>query len=40
MTGLSGIEDIVGEMIAKGDIDPTRVGLNQQQVQKVTENIR
>ena len=38
--GLSGIEDIVGEMIAKGDIDPNSVGLTQQQVQKITENVR
>ena len=40
VTGLSGIEDIVGEIIAKGDIDPHSVGLTEQQAQKISEKVR
>ena len=40
MTGLSGIEDIVGEMLDKGQIDPLSVGLTEQQAQNITNRTR
>ena len=36
VTGLSGVEDIVGEVIAKGEIDPRSVGLTREQAQKIS----
>lgn len=40
VTGLSGIEDIVGEIIAKGDIDPESVGLTEQQADALIHRAR
>ena len=40
VTGLSGVEDIVGEMIEKGEIEPRHVGLTEQQAHKLTQHAR
>ncbi len=40
MTGLSGVEDIVGEMISAGELNPRQVGLSDEQGQNLTDRAR
>ena len=39
-TGLTSIEDIVGEMIVNGEIDPHSVGMTEEQAQKISRKSR
>ena len=39
-TGLTSIEDVVGEMILNGEIDPHTVGLTEEQAQKISHKSR
>ena len=39
-TGLTSIEDLVGEMILNGEIDPHSVGLTEEQVQRISRKSR
>ena len=39
-TGLTSIEDVVGEMILNGEIDPHSVGLTEEQAQKISHKSR
>ena len=39
-TGLTSIQDIVGEMILNGEIDPHSVGLTEEQAQKISRKSR
>ena len=39
-TGLTSIEEIVGEMILNGEVDPHSVGLTEEQAQKISRKSR
>lgn len=40
MLGFSGISDIIGEMVEKGDIDLEEVGFIEREVVKFVEKIK
>ena len=40
MSGLSGISDIIGEMVEKGDIDLEEAGFSQNEAVKLAERIK
>lgn len=40
MSGLSGISDIIGEMVEKGDIDLEEAGFTEREAVKLAEKIK
>ena len=40
MTGLSGVSDIVGDMLRRGDIDAAQAGISQQEAQLLQDKAR
>ncbi len=40
ITGLSGVSDIVGDMLRRGDIDAAQAGMSQQQAQQLQDRAK